>query len=327
MISIYDTAIVGNGYWGSIIAFKLTKLTKKKIIIYDKDIKKSQFLSNKIKNKFVIEKKFNNLLRNKKIKNIILATSPKINFEISKKIINAKKNLFIEKPMVSSSYQLKILDRLAKKNKRIIMGGYIYLFNPFIKKIKNIVDSNILGKIKYIYMSRKNLGPVRNSVDSSDDLSSHDLSILKFLFPNSSFTNIKKFKNNLLKKNISDISDIKLCIKNIKCDLSSSWLHPYKERKIIIIAKKKMLVFDELANDKIVIFNKYAEYPKIQKFNKNIFSNIARVHEGVSKIIKVNFYDSLENELKYFIKCSAKSIEPITSCKFGIKILDLLKKN
>ena len=151
------------------------------------------------------------------------------------------------------------------------MGGYIYLFNSYIKKIKKIIESKELGTIKYIETQRKNLGPVRNEVGSHMDLGSHDISILRYFFKNK--LKLKnKIKRNILKNNISDITTLNISIGNIKCEIISSWLNPTKERKLLIVGSKKMLEFNEMENNhKLKIFNKYAFYPKITKFKKKLY--------------------------------------------------------
>ena len=245
MPNIHKTALIGTGYWGSIIAKTLTKITKKKIIVFDKKKQNSNLLKKKFK-QIIIAKDINKILQNKNVENVILATHPSINFKLSKEVLKKKKNLFVEKPIVTNQNKLLKLIRLSEKNNKILMGGYIYLYNSFIQKIKSIIDKKQLGQIKFIEIQRKNLGPIRNEVDSHVDLGSHDISILKYLFKEKVI--VKNIvKRNILKKNISDISSINLKIGQINCEIISSWLNPTKERKILIIGSKKMLVFDDVS--------------------------------------------------------------------------------
>ena len=323
-MDIYHTALIGTGYWGSIIFNTLCKITKKKIAVFDIDRKNSELLKKKFNNQVLIKKNIKEIFVNKQIKNLILATHPSVNFKLTKLALNYNKNIFIEKPIVTDPKKLKILLKLSKKKEKVLMGGYIYLYNPYIIKIKEILKNKLLGKIKYIEIERKNLGPIRNEVDAHVDLGSHDLSILKYLFKDK--IKIKNIvKKEILKKNISDISMINLKIKNIICQISSSWLNPTKERKLLIIGSKKMLLFDEmLLKNKLKIFNKYAYYPKINKFNANYLSNKARIYLGETKNIKVNEKDALKNELLDFIKSSQNKLTPKSNGYFCLEILKLL---
>jgi len=324
MNNIHKTALIGTGYWGSIIIKTLIKITNKKIIVYDKKRENSLLLKKRFKNRIIVAKKDNEIFKNHDIENIILATHPSINFELGKKALTNEKNLFVEKPIVVDIKKLSKLIKIAKQNKKILMGGYIYLFNSYINKIKSILKKKELGIIKYIEIQRKNLGPIRNEIDSHFDLGSHDLSILKYLFE-------KKFKikniikRNILKKNISDITSINLKIDKINCEIISSWLNPTKERKILIIGSKKMLLFDEMKlKNKLKIFNKYAFYPKITKFKKDYTSDKARIYMGKTKNIFVHETDTLKNELQHFEKKALLNNEPLTNGKFCLDVLKII---
>ena len=324
MTKLHHTALIGTGYWGSIIFNTLTKISKKNIYIYDKSLENSKLLKKKFPNKVKIANNFEEILNNKNIKNIILATHPSVNFKLGKKALIAGKNLFVEKPMLNNKKKLSKLILVAKKNKRVLMGGYIYLFNSYIKKIKQIIESKELGTIKYIETQRKNLGPIRNEVGSHIDLGSHDISILKYFFKNK--LKLKsKIKRNILKDNISDITTLNISIGNIKCEIVSSWLNPTKERKLLIVGSKKMLLFDEMENsNKLKIFNKYGYYPKITKFKKNYISEKARIYMGKTKNIKIKETDTLKKELLHFEKVCKKNINPITNGNFCLEVLKLI---
>ncbi len=322
--NIHDTCLIGTGYWGSIIFNTLNKITKKKILTYDINKKNNVLLKKKFGNKVVISKNVEEILECRNIKNIILATHPSVNYYLAKKFLNNKKNIFIEKPIVKEQKKMKKLIYLAKKNNVILMGGYIYLYNSYIKKIKKLLNKKILGKIKFIEINRKNLGPIRNEVSAHIDLGSHDLSILLYLFDkNVKLLNIETKK--ILKKSVSDISTMNLKIGNILCDINSSWLNPTKERRLLIIGSKKMLIFDEMETvNKLKIYNKYAYYPEISKFKNNYISNKARIYKGKTKNVFVRETDTLKNEITYFArKCKQKS-QPITNGEFCLKILKLI---
>lgn len=322
--NIYNTCLIGTGYWGSIIFNTLNKITKKKILTFDINKKNNNLLKKKFGNKVLLSKNLKEIIENKNIKNVILATHPSTNYKLAKKLITNKKNIFIEKPIVKDQKKLKELISLAKKNKVIMMGGYIYLYNSYIRKIKKILDSKVLGKIKFIEIQRKNLGPIRNEVDAHMDLGSHDISILFYFFGfKLKILNISTKK--ILKKNISDISTMNIKIKDIFCDIHSSWLNPTKERKILIIGNKKMLIFDEMENKyKLKIYNNYAYYPDILKFKNNYISKKARVYKGKTKNIFVKETDTLKNELNHFIKKCESKTRPITDGAFCLNILRVL---
>ena len=315
-------AVVGSGYWGSIIINSLIGLGFKNIIIYDKSIKNKNIAKKKFKIvKF--ENIFSNILKDNNILNTFVVTPPSQNLKIVTKLINNNKNIFLEKPGFDKINDLKKIEKYLKKSNSKLIFGYIYCYNEYIKKIKTILDRKILGEIQYISFSRKNLGPIRSDVDVDYDLTSHDLSIIKQLF--NELPKIKSSeKYSLLKKDISDISNLHLTLGNINIDINNSWLNPTKERLIKIIGKKKMLSFDEMNLEApIQIYNQYAKYPDLDFFDKGFLNSKALIYKGKSKSIKLNETAPLINEIKSFFNTKKKSL---TDIKFAKDILTFLER-
>ena len=314
-------AIIGCGYWGTIIAKTLINLKFKKVYIFDNNLRNSKTLKNKFKS-LILLKKYRNILDDKEIRNIFIVVPPTKSFPLIHKALLNKKNVFVEKPGVVKINELIRLENLSKKNKLKLMFGYIYCYNDYIEKIHNILNKNLLGKILYVSFQRQNLGPIRNEVDVDYDLSSHDLSIILKLFRK--IPKIISFKKyDILKKGIADISNLHLKEKNTFFDISNSWLNPNKVRKITIIGSKKMLLFDEMnQDDQLKIYNQYAKYPKIQDFKKKFFESKALIYSGKNSPVKVKSNPALNNEIVHFLK----SKKNITDANFAKKILIALKK-
>ena len=319
-----DTALIGCGYWGTNIAKVLTKVKKNKVIIYDENRFNSLILKKRFPNKTIISKSLKNILHDKNIKNVILATPPEKNYWLLKQCIENKKNVFIEKPGLKTYSEIIKIKKM--KNNKILMFGYIYLFNNNIKYLKKYISAKKNGKILYINFQRQNLGPIRSDVSASYDLSSHDLSIFLYLF-NKLPEMIKDTSYSILKKNISDISNLSFKYKNFFVDINNNWLSPDKIRRITIITNKKMLLFNEMLNyNKIKIYNKYAKYPKISEFDNKFFNKKAKIYLGKNYSPKIYENDSLLDEIKYFFKCVKSNAKPITDIDFATKILKILSK-
>ena len=232
----FKIGVIGCGYWATNIIKTLENLGLKNIFIFDKD-------STKIN---LIKKKFNFIKISKDIDSLLsldldcyfLITPASTHYKIAKKIINSKKDIFIEKPATLNSKNLNELINISKKNKNILMSGYIYNYNVYINYIKKILKKNALGKIKYMYLERCNLGPIRNDTSCIWDLASHDISTSYYLLGKKpTINNIQVY--NFLKKGKFDISNITLDFDKIKVEIKSSWISPEKTRKLIIIGEKK----------------------------------------------------------------------------------------
>ena len=315
-------AIIGLGYWGTIVTNTLVSMNIfRKIYIYDSDYGKSKILKKKFGSK-VDYLSLNEIKKNKQIKNIFLATPPKENFKILNSLIDFNKNILIEKPgLINSNHYKKIKKKLfLKKNK--VSFGYIYIYNNYIRYIKKIIKSKELGKIKYINFQRQNFGPIRNKVSAAYDLATHDISILNFLL-NKKISLKRSINHDILGKKNFDISYLNLKSGEVKIDINVSWLNPEKIRKIIIIGSKKMLLFDEMNhNEPLKIYNNYVNFPKIEKFTKYYFNQSKYIFKGKSKSIKLKETKPLNNEILEFLD----NKNNITDINFSEDIIKIISK-
>ena len=311
--------IIGCGYWGSIIINTIKNLKKfKKIYVCDVDNYKTNLIKKRFGD-FVNIIKLDEISKYEDIRYIYLATPPSKNLKLIKKLIPLNKKILLEKPGFSNLKDFRIVKKELKKSKSELRFGYIYLYNQYIKYLRNIIRNNKLGKIKYIKFQRQNFGPIRNDVNAFVDLATHDLSILKFLFDNE--IKLKSYiKHDILRFNSGDIISANFIIKDIPIDINVSWLNPEKVRKITIITSKKMILFDEMNTSKpIQIYDNYANYPKISKFTDDYFSQKAFIYKGKSKYIKLNDKMPLDQEILDFIN-DKKNISDIDFSSEIIKI-------
>ena len=316
-----NIAIIGLGYWGTIVTNALTSMgIFRNIYINDIDLNKISIIKKKFGSK-VIKCDLNQIKNNDDIKHVFLATPPKQNFTILKSLIKSKKNILIEKPGMTN---LKLFDSIKKElkiNKVKLSFGYIYIYNDYIRYLKKIIKSNKLGKIRYINLQRQNFGPIRNQVSAAFDLATHDISILYYLL-NKRISLKSSVNHNILGKNNYDISFLNLKAGETNIDINVSWLNPEKIRKIIIIGSKKMLLFDEMnISEPIKIYNNYVSFPKIDKFSKNYFNQSKYIFKGRSRSIKIKDTKPLNNEILEFLK----SKKNITNIDFSKNIIKTIK--
>tara|TARA_B100001059_G_scaffold226326_1_gene254557 strand:+ start:357 stop:1331 length:975 start_codon:yes stop_codon:yes gene_type:complete len=314
-------AIVGLGYWGTIVTNTVVSMNKfRKIYVFDNDLQRVKNIKEKFGHKIEYIN-FNEIKNNDQIKNIFLATPPKVNFKLLNILIKKNKNILIEKPGLTNLSQYKIIKNKIKKSKSNLSFGYIYIYNNYIKFIKKIISSNKLGKIRYINLQRQNFGPIRNKVSAAFDLATHDISILYYLLNKKIFLK-KSINHDILGKKNFDISFLNLKAGEIKIDINVSWLNPEKIRKIIIIGSKKMLLFDEMnISEPIKIYNNYVSFPKIDKFTKYFFNQSKYIFKGKSKSIKLKETKPLNNEINEFLKNN----QSITNIKFSEDIIKTIK--
>jgi predicted dehydrogenase len=255
-----------------------------------------------------------------------LVTPSATHYKLAKQIIQKNKDLFVEKPVGLSSKRILELGKMSQTRNTIFMSGYIYNYNVYLEFIKNIIKKKKIGKIKYIYFERSNLGPIRNDASCIWDLAAHDISSCIFLLKTKPKV-IGAYGYDFLKKNIYDLSTLYLRCKDIDIEIKSSWLSPTKNRKLVIVAEKKMLLFDELdPNYKIKIYNQYAKYPKTEKFKKSFFTPKANIYVGKNYSPKIVFKSPLKKEILHFFKCVKERKNPNTDAKYAFDVSQIIEK-
>ncbi len=317
--------IVGSGYWGTNIIKTLEDLRIKSIYIFD--LNKKQLLSTK--------KKFSHISIVNSLQDLLkldldcyfLVTPTSTHYKIAKQIILKKKDLFIEKPVTLSSKHILNLRKISKIHKTILMSGYIYNYNIYLKYIKNkIINKNKLGKIKYIYFERSNFGPIRNDASCIWDLAAHDISSCIYLLGRNPKI-VGGHGYDFLKRKIYDISSIYLFSQGIDIEIKSTWLSPTKNRKIIIVGDYKMLSFDELdPKNKIKIYDQYAKYPETNFFKKSFFTPKANVFIGKTNSPKIKFKSPLRDEILHFLKCIKERKNPKTDISYAYNVSKIIEK-
>ncbi len=221
-----------------------------------------------------------------------VATPAETHFNIGKIIIEAKKHLLIEKPLTLNIDDAEQLVKQAEANNINLMVGHVLLFHPAINKIKELIDENKIGKLQYVYSNRLNLGQIRTEENVFWSLAPHDISIFQYFiedFP----IQIKASGSTFLQKGIHDSTlTILEYPNNINGHIFVSWLHPFKEHRLVVVGSEGMLSFEDSAIDKpLKYYNK--------KFELN--GKIPEKMDGEVEFIDYNHKMPLTEELRYFV--------------------------
>tara|TARA_Y100000996_G_scaffold404050_1_gene377701 strand:- start:2657 stop:3637 length:981 start_codon:yes stop_codon:yes gene_type:complete len=244
----------------------------------------------------------------------VIATPAPTHYSLAKKIIENGFPVLIEKPMTLNIFESEELLEISKKNNVNIMVGHVLLFHPAIQKIKELLDANKIGKLQYVYSNRLNLGQVRTEENVFWSFAPHDISILQFLtgsFPEE----INTMGGAFLQEDIHDSTITFLSYpNNIKAHIYLSWLHPFKEHRIVVIGSEGMITFEDSLDNKPLKF-----YDKKFILNKNNFEKI----DGEIELIDYAKKAPLKEELKYFVNNLNKGFD--LSCgENGLEVIKIL---
>jgi len=310
-----NICVVGAGYWGKNHIRTLYKLNALGGIVENK----SSVLSD-LKKRYLNVPIFRNIddaLSFDKFHGYTVATPAETHYDLSKQIINSKKHVLIEKPFTLNVEHAEDLVNLAKKNKVNLMVGHSMLFHPAIIKIKELLSSGKIGKLQYIYSNRLNLGQVRTEENVFWSLAPHDISIFQYLtdlYP----ININAHGSSFLQERIHD-STITL-IKypnNIHGHIFVSWLHPFKEHRLMVIGSEGMLSFEDSMDGKPLRYYK-------KKFE--IQNKVPEKIDGPIEDIDYDKSQPLTNELRYFIDHLKKSDPKIANGAHALEVTKILVK-
>ena len=217
-----------------------------------------------------------------------------LHYPIAKTLLENNKHVLVEKPITLNSKDAKELCIIADKNSCVLMTGHLLLFHPAIVKIKSLIDSGKIGKLQYIYSNRLNLGTVRKEENSLWSFAPHDISIFKY-FTNNSPIKVESSGGAFLQSHIHDTTMTTLQYpENIVGHIFVSWLHPFKEHRLVVIGSKGMLSYEDSSKNKELLFyEKGIDWIQGEPIKR----------DGPTETIPYEKSQALENELRHFVHC------------------------
>lgn len=220
-----------------------------------------------------------------------VATPAPTHFGIAEKIIKAGLDVMVEKPMTLSATDSQQLVNLAKEHGVTLMVGHLLLFHPAYRKIKELIDKDKIGKLYYLYSTRLNLGTVRTAENVFWSFAPHDISVLDYLVGKNAIK-IEAKGTKFLQSNVYDntIAQIEYP-DNVHAHIFVSWLHPFKQQRLVVVGSKGMISFDDATDKKIYLYNKRIDFADGQP---------VKIDEGAEDI-PYNTQKPLEVEMQYFI--------------------------
>lgn len=258
---------------------------------------------------------FVDILKNKDISAVVIATPAESHYHLALQALMAGKDVFIEKPLALKLEEGKELVDLAKQIGKIIIVGHVLEYHPAIRKLKELIDKGELGALRYIYSNRLNLGKFRKEENILWSFAPHDISVMLLLLgemPQS----VASFGGNYLHRHIADVTLSNLNFASgVKGHIFVSWLHPYKEQKLIVVGEKKMAVFDDtLKQDKLLLFphkiNWVNGVPVPKKENAQM-----PAYENTEPLLL---------ECRHFLDCLRMRSKPKTDGTSALKVLQVL---
>lgn len=251
------------------------------------------------------------------IDSVVVATPPSTHFDLASQALYLGRNVLVEKPMAMTIEQAESLVRFAKDKGVTFMVGHLLHYHRAVVRLKQLVKDGELGNLRYIYSTRLNSGKVRTDHDVLWSLAPHDISLILSLVGKEP-TKVDCTGGAYVSDGIYDTTLTSLEFDgNVKAHIFVSWLHPYKEQKLVVVGSKATAVFDDLAANKLVVYPMEVEWQD---------GKVPVIHKADRRVIGVSDQEPLRAELEHFRDCVENHKTPITDGEEGLRVVKVLER-
>jgi UDP-2-acetamido-3-amino-2,3-dideoxy-glucuronate N-acetyltransferase len=308
-----NIAVIGCGYWGRNLVRIFAELGALHTIC-DSDPQNFGQLG-QLYPHIEQETKFEWVLANREISGVVIATPAGLHYAMTKQALEAGKDVFVEKPLSLSVNEGRELVDLAEKTGRVLMVGHLLEYHPAIVKLKELIDSGELGKVNYIYSNRLNLGKFRAEENILWSFAPHDISVILRLLGEMP-QQVSAHGGQYLNQGIADVTVSTIKFRGgTNAHIFVSWLHPYKEQKLVVIGDRRMAVFDDVSpENKLVLYENCIEWR----------GRAPVPHRQEAIPVKFTMVEPLKLECQDFINCLMSRQKPRTDGRSGLKVLKIL---
>ena len=255
------------------------------------------------------------------VQGVVVSASAVNHFPLARTLLEAGKDVYVEKPLALQVSHAEELVRLAAQKGRILMVGHLLIHHPGVRYLKGMVDRGDLGELYYIYSQRVNLGKVRRDESALWSFAPHDLSVILHLLGMEPIDVVAR-GSAFLQGRVEDVVFVDLRFPGGKlAHVHVSWLDPHKLRKFTVVGSQKMVVFDDMeASEKIRIYDK-----GVDRAGQVVsYGDALTVRSGDIVIPRISLQEPLRIECQHFVDCIRERRAPITDGQDGLRVVRVL---
>jgi len=269
-------------------------------------------------------------LNDPEVNAVVIATPAATHFDLARKVLDAGKHVFVEKPLATRTSEVDELAKSAVEKRLIVMAGHTFVYNAAVRHVKKLIDGRELGDIRYIYSQRLNLGRIRADIDALWNFAPHDISIIQYWLGGLEPVSVSRHGMDFMQKGIDDVVFLNLEYPSkVIASVHVSWLDPQKVRKMIVVGSKKMVVYDDIAENKIAIYDKGIDrkailgenmdfdHPRPLQFN---------YRSGDILLPQIRFTEPLRVEAEHFRDCVRDGKQPLTDVSHARSVVSILER-
>jgi predicted dehydrogenase len=307
-----NIAVVGCGYWGKNLVRNFAQLGALRSIC-DVNSDALQAQAQRYPDAHPTSD-FQAVLHERDIHAIVIATPAESHYAHARDALLHGKDVLVEKPLALTYEEGAELVALAEQHQRILMVGHVLEYHPAIVKLIDLVHSGALGKIRYIYSNRLSLGKIRREENILWSFAPHDIAVILHLMGSMPFQ-VVACGGNYIQPNIADVTVTCLLFDNgVRAHIHVSWLHPFKEQRLIVIGSEKMASFDDVAKS-LLLYDQRVEIQEGQPVPI----------KGNGEPIAFPNDEPLRQECQAFLDAIATRTPPVTDGESGLRVLKVLQ--
>lgn len=309
-----NIAVIGGGYWGKNLIRNFQQLGHLHTIC-DASIEALNEFHNTYPEVHTCTD-YQDVLDNNEINAVVIAAPAVLHFNLARRALEANKDVFVEKPLALNAQDGETLVRLAKERDRILMVGHLLHYHPAVNELKHLVSSGELGKIQYVYSNRLNFGKIRREENILWSFAPHDISVILGLLDEQP-TKISATGSRHLSQYIEDTTVSHLSFPGgVKAHIFVSWLHPFKEQKLVVVGEKRMAVFDDTLPWKGKL--------KLYSHKVSWKNEVPVAEKAEATVVSLPDSEPLKIECQHFINSVENHSQPLTDGEEGVRVLKVL---
>jgi predicted dehydrogenase len=251
---------------------------------------------------------------------VVIASPAPSHAALTSQAIAAGKHVLVEKPFALSVNDAEQLAAQAKRAKTVTMVGHLMVFHPVVVRLRDMLHSGELGPLHYLLSTRVNLGRIRRDENALWSFGPHDVSMIHFLTGQTPVS-VSARGQCVVQPGIQDVVFLTMRFADgTMAHVHLSWLHPRKERRLTLVCDKKMVEFDDVATDKLKIYDK--GYDRPASFTH--FDEYLTLRDGDVFIPHVALEEPLRVQTRHFVDCILNGSEPLTSAASALQVVRVL---
>ena len=307
-----NIAVVGCGHWGKNLVRNFSDLGSLAAVC-DPNAE----VARKYADQYLVKNcSFSEILHDVSIEGVVLAVPATLHASMAIQVMNAGKHAYVEKPLAMNNLEAETMIASAEENGVQLMVGHLLQYHPIFMALRALVESGEMGALQYIYSNRLSFGKVRSEEDVIWSFAPHDISMILSLVGQEPDT-VRTESTSILQPDIADAAIVHMEFNSgLKAHISVSWLHPYKEQKLVVVGKKAMAVFD----DTKPWVEKLALYRHVVRSSGSLPS----LEKAEVEYVEVSQSEPLRNECQHFVDVVSGDITPLTNGKEGLGVLNVL---